>query len=92
MRGEKQDGRRPPLSPLASCIFGRAQGHRPYTYRSPLNGLSPVAPRSWLNFHLTSRLWAAGRPSSLLRLTAYRCLIAFHIHAGEAEPRDGCEA
>ncbi len=25
---------------FSSCIFGRAQGHRPYTYRSPLNWLS----------------------------------------------------
>ena len=58
-RREKQDRRRPPLLPLTSyafhlascvfplpsCIFGRAQGHRPYTHRSPLNWLSPVVPK-----------------------------------------------
>ena len=84
-------------SPLhISLAFERAVANCtplvPFVPFVPLNGLSPVVPRSWLNFHLTSRLWAAGRPSSLLRLTFYRCLIAFHIHAGEAEPRDGCEA
>ena len=33
-----------PCQTVTSCIFGRAQGHRPYTHRSPLNGLSPVVP------------------------------------------------
>ena len=32
------------FSHLMSCIFGRARGHRPYTYLSPLNGLSPCTP------------------------------------------------
>ena len=38
-------GERSNLSPF---IFLRAQGHRPYTNRSPLNGLSPVVLRSCL--------------------------------------------
>ena len=42
---QNEKGERSNLSPF---IFLRAQGHRPYTNRSPLNGLSPVVHRSWL--------------------------------------------
>ena len=54
-----------PLSRLPSCLFRRAPGHRP-THCSPLNGLSPVVPRSWLKPHLTSERRILGIPHRTL--------------------------